>query len=180
MSTHTERASRMGYGGKAAPIAKPPAAPNASAQTMYGNNGGLDVPLASYYDRREAWLQDDEEGLKTARTEREQLEAFARSRGMSPEHLHEALTVVGEYDTWPKKPETVVTRRAATVEALRLEKGGHEQAQAHLRRYVSVTTAIAKEIPTLAARASATGAVEDPRIINALAHYGETPTGETK
>jgi hypothetical protein len=179
MSTHTERATRM-YGGNAASTPKPPTAASASAQRMYGNNGGLDRPISSYYDRREASLRADREGMETARAERKQVEAFARSRGITPEHLHEALAVMGEYDRFPKGPETIVTRRAATVEALRLEKGGHAQAQEHLRRYVSVTTALAKEVPSLAARANATGAGEDLRIVNALAHYGEAPTSTTE
>jgi hypothetical protein len=174
MTTHTERASKM-YGGNAAPAAKRPSTPSPSAQRMYGANGGLDRPLSSYYDRRESGLRNDREGVDAARKERKQVEAFALSRGITPEHLHEALAVVSEYDQFPKKPETIVTRRAATVEALRLEKGGHEQAQAHLRRYVSVTAALAKEVPTLAARANATGAGEDRRIIDVLANYGETP-----
>ena len=172
MTTHTERASKI-YGSTKAPTAPQPAAP--AAKSLYGNNGGLDRPIASYYDRREASLRRDREGMDTARAERKQVEAFARARGITPEHLHEALAVMGEYDNFPKRPETIVTRRAATVEALRLERGGHEQAQEHLRRYVSVTAALAKEVPSLVARANATGAGEDPRIINALAHYGETP-----
>ena len=148
---------------------------------MYAPNGGLDRPLASYYDRREARLRDDREGIETARKERQQVERLCSvQRGITADDLHEALAVMGEYDAFPKGPETVVTRRAATVEALRLEKGGHEQAQAHLRRYVSVTSELAKEVPTLAARANATGAGEDLRIINTLARYGEKPTTQEK
>lgn len=176
MSTHTERAARMGYAG---PAAAKPRAVAEPQKSLYGNSG-LDVPIASYYDRREATLRRDREGMETARAERKQVEAFARSRGITSEHLHAALAVMGEYDNFPKKPETIVARRAATVEALRLEKGGIEQAIAHHNRYVSVAAALAKEVPSLAARANATGAGEDPRIINALAHYGEAPTGETK
>jgi hypothetical protein len=37
---------------------------------------------------------------------------------------------------------------------------------------------LAKEVPTLAARANATGAGEDPRIINALAPYGAVKSQE--
>jgi hypothetical protein len=170
---HEQRAAKMGYGGKTSTAPKPPAAPSPSAQRMYGGNGGLDVPLSSYYDRREASLRDDREGIDTARAERQQVEAFARARGITPEDLHTALAVMGEYDQYPKSPETIVTRRAATVEALRLEQGGVVEAQAHLRRLVNVTEALAKEVPTLAARANATGAAEDLRIINTLARYGE-------
>jgi hypothetical protein len=176
MSTQNERAAGMGYVG---PTAAKPRAAAEPQKSLYGNSG-LDVPIASYYDRREASLRRDREGMETARAERKQVEAFARARGIKSKHLHEALAVMGEYDQYPKRPETIVARRAATVEALRIAHGGHEPAQAHLRRYLSVTEALAKEVPSLAARANATGAGEDLRIVNALAHYGTAPTGETK
>lgn len=67
-------------------------------------------------------------------------------------------------------------RRAQTQEALRLECGGHENAQKLLRNYVAITDQLAKEVPTLAARANQTGAGEDARIIKALARYGEAQT----
>ena len=178
MSTHTERAQKF-YGGASAPAARAPHAPSPGATRMYGNNGGLDQPLASYYDRRVASLRDDREGIETARKERQQVESFARSRGISAYDLQNALAVMHEFDQFPKKPETIVARRAATVEAMRLEHGGVEQARAFHGRYASLTSALAKEVPTLAARANATGAGEDLRIINALAHYGEAPTTET-
>jgi hypothetical protein len=174
MSTHTERAARMGYGG---PVASKPKAEAPKVTSIYNNP--YDVPLANYYDRREAKLRADAEGLETARRERKQVEDFARARGVSPEHLHEALSVMHERDEYPLKKENVEQRRTRTIENLRLELGGTEQANAQLQRYVSVTAALAKEVPTLAARANATGAGEDPRIIKALAHYGEVPTSTT-
>jgi hypothetical protein len=125
-------------------------------------------------------LRDDAEGLEGARRERKQVEAFARARGVSPEHLHEALAVMHERDQFPLSKETIEQRRAQTIEKLRLEHGGTEAAHEHLQRYVRVTDALAKEVPSLAARANKTGAGEDPRIIAALAHYGEAPAESEK
>lgn len=181
MSTHSERAGKL-YGGPGpAPTAvKPtkalarPRAKSAPVKSIYGNP--YDTALSNYYTKREASLRGDVEGLEIARRERKQVETFARVRGLSAEHLHQALAVVHERDLYPLSKETIEKRRAQTIENLRLELGGSEKADAHLRRYVNLTTALAKEVPTLAARANATGAGEDPRIINALAHYGEAPT----
>jgi hypothetical protein len=173
MSTQSERASRMGYGGPTAAKLRAAAAP---IKTLHGNP--YDLPLANYYDRREAKLRGDAEGLESARRERQQVETFARARGVSPEHLHEALSVMHERDEYPLSKEAIEQRRAQTIEKLRLENGGTEAAHEHLQRYVRVTDALAKEVPSLAARANATGAGEDPRIIKALAHYGEAPASE--
>jgi hypothetical protein len=169
---HDQRAAKMGYG--AAPSATAPVRPAAPKKSIY-NTDGLDRPLSSYYDRREAKLRSDAEGLRIARQERAQVEAFARKRGISADDLQQALSVVHEHDEWPRSQAAIEQRRTHTKEALRLEHGGVEEANAHLKRYMSVTSALAQEIPTLAARANATGAGEDPRLINVLAHYGESP-----
>ena len=176
MSTHTERAARMGYTTTARRAVAP--TPRAQAAARMYDHGGLSLPISSYFDRRESGLQDDREGYETARKERHQVEAFARARGISAQDLHTALAVMGEHERFPKSTETIATRRAATMEALRLEHGGAEAAQSHLRCYVNVTSELAKAVPTLAARANETGAGEDRRFIDAFAHYGVTPKPE--
>jgi hypothetical protein len=176
MSTsHTDRAARMGYGG---PVSAKPRAAAAPIKTLHGNP--YDLQLANYFDRRESALRDDAEGLELARLERKQVENFARARGIAPEHLQEALAVMHEHDNFPKSKEAIETRRAQTIEKLRLEHGGSEAAHEHLQNYVNITNALAKEAPTLVERANRTGAGEDLRIINALSAYGAAPeSGET-
>jgi hypothetical protein len=171
MTTHADRAAKM-YGTKS-PAA--PRAPAPAVKSLYaGKRGDLDAPISRYYDRRESSLRNDAEGLRKAREERKQLEAFALKRGIAVNDLDAALTALHDHDVLPRSQAAIETRRVRTKEALRLEHGGYEQSQTFLKRYVSVTDELAKEVPTLAARANATGAAEDPRIINALAHYGET------
>lgn len=175
MSTITDpRAAKMGY--QTPTRAAPPPRAAAAGKSLYNT---LDRSLSSYYDRRESRLRSDAEGLKTARQERVQVEAFAKKRGISADDLHEALAALHEHDLFPKSPAAIEQRRSRTLENLRLELGGQAEAKAYIEKYVKVTAELAKEVPSLAARANATGAGEDPRIIHALAHYGETPTVTT-
>jgi hypothetical protein len=136
------------------------------------DGGGHDGAAAAYYDRRDAKLVDDREGLELSRRERQQVLQFARKRGISAADLQAALAVVGEHDALPKSLAAIETRRAATLEALRIELGGKEAVQALVKDYVRLTTDLAKEIPSLAERVNTTGAGEDGRIIRTLAKYG--------
>jgi hypothetical protein len=154
-----------------------------ASRKLYGpsakSGGSIDAAIAGYHDR---WLgnrRDDAEAVATARRERPQIEAFAKKFGITPNDLTAALNVLLERETFRANPESIAARRAATLEALRLEHGGSEQAQVYLHRYLRVTTALAQEVPSLATRANATGAGEDPRIINALAKYGDAPVSAT-
>jgi hypothetical protein len=149
-----------------------------ASKRMYGgptDGGSYNGATDSYYSKRDARLRarDDTEGLQTSWREREQVEAFAKKHKIAPADLQDALAVVNEFEAFPKSPQTVEKRRAATLEALRIECGGHESAQHLVRNYVNLTTALAQEIPTLVTRVNATGAGEDGRIIKALARYGE-------
>src|ERR1700728_3962229 len=100
MPTQTEHAAKMGY------ATPPPKAAKPAAATAKSLQDALDRPLSSYYDRREARLRSDAEGLRIARQEREQVAAFARARGISADDLHEALAVMHERDEYPRSKET--------------------------------------------------------------------------
>ncbi len=170
-TTHQQR-SQVFYRDKAK-AAQTPRAESPKVTSIYGRP--YDLALSNYFDRREASLRSDRERLAEARKEREQVEAFARTRGISADDLNQALTAMHDHEALPKSQAAIEQRRERTKEALRLEHGGTEQANAYLKRYIDVTTELAKAVPTLVARANRSGASEDPRAIAALAHYGKAP-----
>ena len=168
MSTHTDRAARMGYG---APAERKPRPALNRGKSLYDSN--LDLPLSNYYTRREVRLSGDAEGINAAREERRQLAAFAHERGISAADIQQALSVGGVYDAFPRSDAAKATLRAHHAEKQRLELGGIEQVKAHMRRVGSVTKALEIAVPSLVARVRATGAAVDSRLFDALAPYGE-------
>jgi hypothetical protein len=184
MATHQERARRMyGLSGSAtAAKAAAPATPrDAASERLYGGSSdSYGAPISSYFDRHEAALRDDAEGLATSRLERQQVEAFARKRGIKSADLHDALSVVLEHEAHPKSPEVIQQRWNQAFEDLRLSTGGQEGARKVLDSYVALTSDLAKEVPSLADRAGRSGAANDIRVIKALAHYGSGSTPEEK
>jgi hypothetical protein len=181
MTTSREDAGRVLYGGRPAEGAKPAArAKQPSGKSLYSTDG-YGGALASYFDRREAKLRDDREGLEISRRERRQVEAFARKRGIRAADLQEALVVLLEHEAHPKAQAVIEQRWAQTFEQLRLEHGGLANAQKVLDGYAAVTKDLVAECPTLADRAGRSGAGNDIRVIETLAKYGEqTSTTEEK
>jgi hypothetical protein len=146
------------------------------------HGGSYDLAIASFYDRRQAKLGGDREGLEVARRERKQIASFARRHRMAPEDLHTMLAVIHEHDAMPRSQEAVEQRLAQTLETLRVECGGSEQAQALCQNYTKFATELAREIPSLVSRAEANGAGGHLDLIKLGAKYAETltpPTGAT-
>jgi hypothetical protein len=164
--------------------AKPALSRDDAAKRLYGGGpqGGVGHAVNSYYERYDSKLRgkSDTGGLIESRQERAALEKFARDRGMSNADLHVALSVMNERDLYPLSQQTVAAKRAGTKEQLRIDHGGEEQRDAHLQKYVAFTTALAHEVPTLAARANANGAGEDRRLIDIGAKYGAIPNTTPK
>ncbi len=155
-----------------------------AASRLYGAKanaaGSIDSAIRAYHDRWLARRPGDKDARRTADQERAQLTAFATRRGITPAALAEALNVLHERESFPNSPQSIDARRERTREALRLERGGAQEAHAHLQRYLTLTQDLAKSVPTLATRANATGAGEDLRIINALAEFGDQPKEQPK
>jgi hypothetical protein len=159
-----------------------PSAPKATPKATAGprkpdaedkHGGSYDLAIASFYDRREAKLREDREGLAVARQERAQIANFARSRGMAPEDVHAMLAVVHEHEALPRGKEAVEKRLAQTMESLRIECGGAAQATALCESYTKFASALAKEIPSLVSRAETNGAGGHPDLIRIGAKYAE-------
>ncbi len=176
MSTHNERAARL-YGTTASPLARTTSTPATSrqvaAERLYGGSGdGYGPAISSYFDRREARLRDDAEGLATSRLERTQVEAFAKKRGIKPTDLHDVLAVVHEHEVFPKSAEAIEKRWIQAFEDLRMTTGGQDNARKLLTDYSALASDLAKEIPSFADRAGRSGAGNDARLVKALAPYG--------
>src|SRR5262249_8759615 len=139
-----------------------------AAARLYSNYG---LALDSYYGRRNGGLRDDPEQLRLSREERGKLERFARTRGMGPSELHTLLAAMAECEAHPRSAENLATRREEVREQLRLQAGSVEERDALLKRAVAFETAVAQEIPTLAARAVHVGAAEHPDVVRIGSRY---------
>jgi hypothetical protein len=146
---------------------------------LYGKaaGGSYDSALDAGYAKRESKLRfrGDREGLAQLWRERDQVRAAAMKRGITPAHLHAAMTAVAEREQYPLTPETQNAKWPQTFDELRMKFGSSEAAVKAVEAYSRVAQSIAAEVPDLAARMKETGAVNDLRVIEALAPYGAPP-----
>src|SRR5579871_2765857 len=98
-----------------------------AAKKLYGGNGtgggSYDLSAANFFDRLEAKLRNDREGLANARRERQAVIEWARKHKVSPDALNVAMLVMGERDAHPLSAELAAQRAERTREELRVELG---------------------------------------------------------
>ena len=147
---------------------------------MYGRptegGGSLDLATANYYDRRDSGLRDDPERLAQSRNERQQTRRFLEAHGISPNRAQEVLDVLREHDLRPRRADDA--RWKSTFEHLRLQTGSEATAREIFERAQVGAKVIGRDLPALAARADASGAVADPKVMQFLAQVADAPPSE--
>lgn len=155
-------------------------------RSLYGtsaaDSGSLDLSLNNYYTRRHAAVRDDPERLEQSRTERKQLETFARSRNISPSTLQTNLSTLRDHELTHERrtfrgeasaPQETLVQNA--FETLRLEEGSEANAVALWQRAQRGASVVEKAVPTLAKRAAESGALVNPQILRFLASVADEP-----
>jgi hypothetical protein len=143
----------------------------AQAQRLYGSP--FSHAIGSFQARMEARYRHDAEAVRNIRSSIPQLEAFAAKRKMSGADVQALLGRVREYVEFPRDAATQETIATNSFEAMRLDRGSTEDAQAAVGRFNRFMSDLRAEVPYVGRIASETGARVDRQFIELGARCAE-------
>lgn len=138
-----------------------------------GQGGSHDGALTAYYGRRVADVRDDKTRLERDRAERREVQAFFERHGVLPEDAHTALSSLRHYEVHPR--EVKDAHWTQSFETLRQEEHDESSARRIFDQARRGAAVLERELPSVAARATQTGAVADPNIMRFMAAFADEP-----
>jgi hypothetical protein len=144
---------------------------SAQAQRLYGSP--FSHAIGSFQARMEARYRHDAEAVRNIRSSIPQLEAFAAKRGMTGSDMQALLSRVHEFVQFPRDAATQETLANNSFEAMRLDRGSIEDAQAAVGRFNTFMKDLRAEVPYVGRIATETGARVDRQFIELGARCAE-------